>query len=244
MWVYRSGTRQVDENRSAMQLQTSGLGAFFLSFLFLRGSIDVFLYFLVFVGSETIFSALAFVEVTPQLRKAQQTLPLLVLHLFHRFSLRKGRFSRQQQLSISWWYPWIQVRWLTRDNEEDNAVDEDKKFVERAARIFELHSRIIFLYFYLSGLKSNYAPFCYHGNCSSLMKAAPFVRAYSLQGLWSGIGILHKRNTPWVGVKRILFLCKSNNSLPVPQIVGYSRIMRAWINQNNYQAFALISRKK
>ena len=47
-----------------------------------------------------------------------------------------------------------------------------------------------------------------------------------------------------VGVKRILILCESNNSLPAARIVEYSRIMRAWINHNNYQAFAHQSRKE
>ena len=74
-------------------------------FFFFCWSIDVFVSFLVFVSSlEKIFCALAFVEVPPQLRrKAQQTIPRLVPHLSHRFSLRKGRLSTQQQLSISCW---------------------------------------------------------------------------------------------------------------------------------------------
>ena len=45
-------------------------------------------------------------------------------------------------------------------------------------------------------------------------------------------------------MKRILILCESNNSLPAARIVEYSRIMRAWINHNNYQAFAHQSRKE
>ena len=49
---------------------------------------------------------------------------------------------------------------------------------------------------------------------------------------------------PIIGVKRILILCESNNSLPAQRIVEYSRIMRAWINHNNYQAFAHQSRKE
>ena len=47
-----------------------------------------------------------------------------------------------------------------------------------------------------------------------------------------------------VGVKRILNLCESNNSLPVPRIVEYSRIMRARINHKNYQPFAHQGHKK
>ena len=37
----------------------------------------------------------------------------------------------------------------------------------------------------------------------------------------------------FLGVKRILILCESNNSLLAARIVEYSRIMRAWINRNN-----------
>ena len=71
-----------------------------------------------------------------------------------------------------------------RKNEEDNAVDEDKKSLKRAARIiFELSSRIIFSYFYLSGLKLNQAPFYSHGKCSPEIKVVPFVRAYSYSDL-------------------------------------------------------------
>ena len=46
---------------------------------------------------KTIFCMLAFVDVPPPLRKAQ-TIPRLVPHLSHRFSLRKGQLSTQQQL--------------------------------------------------------------------------------------------------------------------------------------------------
>ena len=52
------------------------------------------------------------------------------------------------------------------------------------------------------------------------------------------------RATFKLGVKRILILCESNISLPAQRIVEYSRIMRAWVNHNNYQAFAHQSRKE
>ena len=67
-----------------------------------------------------------------------------------------------------------------------NAVGEDRSLSRKSSVFFfEFRSRILvcFRTFYLFSLKSNTAPFCYHGNCSSQMKVVPFVRAYSYSGL-------------------------------------------------------------
>ena len=123
-----------------------------------------FVSFLVVVSSmETIFCALTFVEVPPQLRKAQQTIPRLVPHFSHRFSLRKGRLSTQQQITGS-----AKTRSLSR-----------KSPVSFFRISFSYNVFVLFLF----SLKSNNPPFCYHGNCSSQMKVVPFVRAYSYSGL-------------------------------------------------------------
>ena len=133
MLVYRSGNPTTRRKSLGDTTTNKWVGSFF----FLRWSIDVFVHFLIFVSLKTIFWALAFIEVPPQLRKAQQTLPLLqVFRIFLTTFPSKRTLVKKQQLSISWWYLWRQVRGLTRKNEEENAVGEDKKFVEIAARIF------------------------------------------------------------------------------------------------------------
>ena len=63
--------------------------------------VSVFVSFLVFVSS--LEHNLLRARLPHLRRKAQQTIPRLVPHLSHRFSLRKERLSTQQQLSISCW---------------------------------------------------------------------------------------------------------------------------------------------
>ena len=138
-----AGTRQLVENYSAIQLQTStsGPGSFFLCW-----SIGVFVSFLVFVSSlenyllharlrrstaaatesatnYSLFCSASFSPLFPSKMTAVNTAPALYFLLVT-----------------------MHVRRLTRKNEEDNAVGEDKKSVEKVACIYFF--RISFSYTY------------------------------------------------------------------------------------------------
>ena len=105
-----------------------GRDRFFFLFFYAGASTFSFLSLSLWAAWKTIFCALTFVEVPPQLRKAQQTIPRLVPHFSHRFSLRKGRLSTQQQITGS-----AKTRSLSRKS---------------PVSFFEFRSRIMFLYFF------------------------------------------------------------------------------------------------
>ena len=134
MLVYRSGNPTSRRKSLGYTTTNKWVGSFFL-----RWSIDVFVHFLIFVISlKTIFWALAFIEVPPQLRKAQQTLPLLqVFRIFsHHFPFEKDACQNSSSSPFPDGIHEDKFEDWTRKNEEENAVGEDKKFVEIAARIF------------------------------------------------------------------------------------------------------------
>ena len=85
-WFTVARTRQLVDDRSAIQLQPSGLGAFFFFFFFFTLEHRRFRSFPCLRDIlKTIFWALAFIEVPLQLWKAQQTLPLLLIQVFRIF---------------------------------------------------------------------------------------------------------------------------------------------------------------
>ena len=154
-------------------------------FFFAETSTFSFLSLSLWAVWKTIFCALAFVEVPPQLRQAQQTLPRLVPNLSHRFSLWR-RMAVNTAAALNFLLVTMNTRSKTDEEERSRKITRSTKTRSRSRdsrpHFFELHSRIIFSYFYLFGLKSNHAPFCYHENCSSQMKAIPFVCACSYSG--------------------------------------------------------------
>ena len=179
MLVYRIGGNPTSRRNTNTYKQVGR------DLLFLSWSIDVFVSFLVFVSSlETIFCALAFVEVPPQLRrKAQQTIPRLVPHFLTAFPLEKdGCQHSSSSPFLAGNHEYTFEDWRERTKKITGlAKTRSGKSPVFFFRISFSYN--VFVLFFLFSLKSNNAPFCFHGNCSSQMKVVPFVRAYSYSGL-------------------------------------------------------------